>query len=105
VTTFIERPPLYLVGLTVWVISYQFTDLAEPLVELNEIWHVGSPSGHVCAKEILPHSLYGFQYSISFVISDLLLWVLVRHSPAKLQLGVSMELLDKCPYVAVCMVL
>jgi len=42
--------------------------------------------------------------NLYFVTSDILLWMLVRHSPAKLQLVVSMELLHKCSYAAVCMV-
>ena len=28
--------------------------------ELDEIWCVGSPGGHMCPKVISPHCLYGF---------------------------------------------
>ena len=46
---------LRLVAICLWVITYQFTKVLHMTSsELDEIWYVGSPGGHVCPNRFSP---------------------------------------------------
>ena len=48
-------------GAYIRVIPYQFTEILHMTPsELDKIWYVSSPGGHMCHKGIHPNCLYGF---------------------------------------------